>query len=387
MKIFFIQFGLLVSSFIAIAQVRLSPNIILPKDSSKTQMLITSLNGFLSQKDSANESNTYVLKDNLLETSILLDEFKHIEVSDEHKDNKFYKPYLNNIVVIDSQSFLIQLSYIGQKDNASDLAAVFEMIAIEKDNKYFFNSPLKKNTKFWKVKRLPKTTFYFKDKLNANKAKEFNDKIEDFDTKLNLKNIKTEWYGCEDIHEVLSLFGVKYHANYNGRKHVSGFTTTQNNTHLILSGENNEAFDHFDPHDLWHSRSGMVIPRAKYHKATDCAYAHLVGGSWGISWETIWKMFKERVASDKNKNWLDEYGKWQNFGDSPDKHLRTEYILNALLTEMIEKKYGMDKVIEFMSIGPYSKTNENYFSALERITGITKATYNQELWKLINQKL
>ena len=92
----------------------------------------------------------------------------------------------------------------------------------------------------------------------------------------------------------------------------------------------------------------------------------------------------QQVLTWRVKN---EYGKWQNFGDSPDKHLRTEYILNALLTEMIEKKYGMDKVIEFMSIGPYSKTNENYFSALERITGITKATYNQELWKLINQKL
>lgn len=58
-------------------QIKLDPNLLLPKDSIKTQILLTSLNGFLSQKDSTNSQNTYVKNSDLLETSILLDEFNN----------------------------------------------------------------------------------------------------------------------------------------------------------------------------------------------------------------------------------------------------------------------------------------------------------------------
>lgn len=367
-------------------QIKLDPNLLLPKDSIKTQILLTSLNGFLSQKDSTNSQNTYVKNSDLLETSILLDEFKYIEENEDLNNKNFFKPYLNNVRKIDSLSYFIQLSYIGIQDSTPILSAIFELIATYENGKYYFSSPLRRNTAHWKVATFGKATFHYKTSLNQAKAKEFENYIKKFDEKLSLNDAKIEWYGCKDFNQVLELFGVKYKAEYNGHRVTSGFTATENNTHLIISGNDNESFNEFDPHDLWHSRSKMVIPSEKYSKPNDCGYAHIVGGSWGMSWETIWKMFKERVASDKNKNWLEEYGKWYNFGDSPEKHLRTEYILNGLLCEMIEKKYGMKKVLEFMSIGPYEKTNSNYFKALEQITGITKDTYNEELWKLINSK-
>ena len=385
MKKLFIASTLLLLVSNLIGQIKLSPNILLPKDSIKTQLLINSLNGFLSQKDSANSSNAYIRKNDLLETSILLDEFKNIEVNRKLKVKDFYKPYLNNIRRIDSLSYFIQVSYLGIQDSLPVLSAIFELIATLENDKYYFSSPLKRNTEHWNKDNLGKTTFHFKGKLNNIKAKEYELKIQEFDKKLSLTNAKIEWYGCKDVNQALELIGVKYKADYNGYR-ATTFSTIEDKSIIIISGDDNEEFNNFDPHDLWHSRAKMVIPSNKYYKPTDCGYAHIVGGSWGMSWETIWKMFKERVANDKNKNWLEEYGKWVNFGDSPEKHLRTEYILNALLGEMIEKKYGMNKLIEFMSVGPYEKTNESYFKGLEQITGITKATYNEELWKLINER-
>ena len=54
-------------------------NITLPKDTIVSNRLIKSLNGFLAQKENPNKENTFVLNEDLLETSILLDEIKEIE--------------------------------------------------------------------------------------------------------------------------------------------------------------------------------------------------------------------------------------------------------------------------------------------------------------------
>ena len=51
----------------------------LPVDSVTKNQLIVSINGFLAQKENTNKENTFVLKDDLLEMSALMDEFKGIE--------------------------------------------------------------------------------------------------------------------------------------------------------------------------------------------------------------------------------------------------------------------------------------------------------------------
>lgn len=61
-----------------------------------------------------------------------------------------------------------------------------------------------------------------------------------------------------------------------------------------------------------------------------------------------------------------------------------EYVTNALLVQKIEKEKGFASVLEFVSCGKYTKDNENYFKSLEKLTGITKANYNSQIWELIN---
>lgn len=111
-----------------------------------------------------------------------------------------------------------------------------------------------------------------------------------------------------------------------------------------------------------------------------CAY--LYGGSWGFSWKEIFKAFEEQVASDRSSNWSEVKEKEVRFktGDFTNS---ADYVVNALLVKKIEKEKGFAGVWELLNVGPAEKGNEKYYRVLERLTGITKTTYNENVWKLI----
>src|SRR5882672_5778443 len=119
-------------------------NIRLPKDSLTTQQLIKTLNGFLNEKERPNQENTFVLKEDVLETSALLDELKGIEKSGKFKDNNFYKCYLLSMMKLDSSLFSMQFSYTGIKDTMPLLRASFRVLVKKKREGYFISSPLKR---------------------------------------------------------------------------------------------------------------------------------------------------------------------------------------------------------------------------------------------------
>ena len=387
MKFIYI-FTLIFVTFFAHAQInylRLNPTIILPKDSAESKNLIVSLNRFLLSAQKPNEENKFVFDDEKIETFIQLDEIKGIEKNEKNKDDSFYKPYLTNVVLLKDKNYLVQVSYIGTDENTAFLRASFEFIAYKINDSFAFSSPLLNKTKNWKVKKIGNNIFHYQNSINKKKVKEFSKLTSSFDLKLKSTNKITDYYCCDNMIELQKLVGVNYKSDYNGRTE-SVWNTSFNNRELIVLGNNNAKFDEFDPHDTWHDKMFTVVPRAKYNKVFDEGCAHLYGGSWGLTWKQIWKMFTERVSADKNKNWVDEFGKFTNFGDSPQKHLRPEYIISALIVKKVEREQGFDKVLELITSGPYEKNNENYFKTIEKVTGITKANFNAEVWKLINNE-
>src|SRR5882757_3410743 len=82
--------------FCSAQSVIIQSGIRLPSDTAVGKQLISSLNGFLGQKEQPNKENKFVLNEDLLVTSDLLDEMKGIERNSKAKD--FFKPYLNNVV-------------------------------------------------------------------------------------------------------------------------------------------------------------------------------------------------------------------------------------------------------------------------------------------------
>ena len=379
--------GLLFITTLSFAQTNpliVPSNIVLPKDTLIANHLLKSLNGFLSQKESPNKENVFILKDDLLETSILLDEMKGIEKSVKFKDDNFYKGYLTNVVQIDKSNFIIQFSYIGINENTPVLNASFEILAKYIDDKFYFLSPLQRNTLSWQTKKIGNATFHFKKELNTKVATEYVKDVAFFDKKLNAPQDNIIWYGCNDMPELLKSIGVLYKLEYNGRS-VSTFNANENNTTLLVNGTYNTNFNSFDPHDLWHERARNAIPKNTINKPVDEGCAYLYGGSWGISWAQILKTFKEKVASNPKSDWLSLYDGFYNFGESKEKHLIVSYLINALIVEKIEKEKGFPAVIELLSCGKYEKSNDNYFKTLEKLTGINRSNFNESVWALIKK--
>jgi len=56
------------------------------------------------------------------------------------------------------------------------------------------------------------------------------------------------------------------------------------------------------------------------------------------------------------------------------------------LVKKIEKEKGFTGVWELLNIGPFEKGNEKYYQTLKKLTGITKANYNEKIWELIDNE-
>lgn len=383
MKLLFIT-TLLLGTLFANSQtnsLKLNPNIILPKDSITSKKLTTSLNNFLISAQKSNEENKFVFEGQKIETFIQLDEIKGIEKNEQYKDEFFYKPYLTNVVLQKDNNYLIQVSYIGIAANTALLRASFEFIAYNANNLFTFSSPLLQNTKNWKVQKVGNNIFHYQNSINKNKLKEFNKLASTFDLKLQLMNKITDYYCCENIIEMQKLIGVNYKSDYNGRTESVWSSSFIDRT-LIILGNNNSNFNEFDPHDLFHDRLSLVIPRNKVNKSVDEGCAYLYGGSWGFSWSEIFKSFKEQIVNNKNTNWIDikETPKMFMTGNYPNS---ADNIVNALLVKKIEKEKGFKGVWELLNVGPFKKGNEKYYNTLEKLTGITKFNYNEKINELI----
>jgi hypothetical protein len=362
-----------------------NPAIYLPNDSTVSKQLIVSLNAFLILAQKPNSENSLIFPAEKIETFIQLDEVNGIEKSDRFKDNFFYKPYLTNVVFIEDNKYLIKVSYIGVNEKTPILAGSFEFIAHKTNNSFLFSSPLVRNTKFWKTEKVGNNIFHYQNSINQDKLKEFAKLATQFDKKLKSTNKLSEFYLCSDFVALQKLIGVDYKIGYNGYAENS-LSSTIDDKKLLILGSNSANFNEFDPHDLWHDRLSLVVSRRNVNKPIDEGCAYLYGGSWGISWQDIFKKFKEEVATDKKANWVDFKEKPVNFGESQAKHLMVDYVINALIIQKIEKEKGFDGVWEFLNCGPYENGNKNYYKSLEKLTGFTKENYNDKVWELINNE-
>jgi len=353
----------------------------MPKDSIVKTQLIADLNSFINLSQGENNNNNYVYLPGKIETFILLDEFKTIEQSRRFKDEHFYKPYLNNIVKLDSNKYLIQISYIGVNDSIPYLRTVFNFTAYRENNGFLFSSPLTENTKNWKIKIIENITVHYKDKINKNQIKEFINTQTKFDSLLKIESGKYDIFCCSNSNEVQKISGVDYKLNYNGRKNIS-FSYNQEQTTYMVTTVFGEHFDYFDPHDLFHWRAVKAVSRDMYNHYMVCGCAYVYGGSWGISWEEIKTIFKTKMLDNTKKDWLKLYLERYNFGESQEKHLLVTQFINALIIEKTQKEKGFTAVIKLLNSGSFRRDKEQFFDNLNMITGINENNFNKKVEEL-----
>lgn len=362
---------------------RCNPQIILPADSVARESLINSLNKFLAAAQKPNNENHWVYEPEQLETYLLLNELKGISLNRQLKDSFFYKPYLTNVVFLKDSNYLLQVNYSGILRDTLVLRTGFKLLAHPLGDTFCFSSLFKSRTANWKLQKTWTIGFYYRDKINVKQVKRFGQLAKSFDRKLKCEK-STDYYCCKDVFDLQEIMGLEYQLDNNGS--LSGFSSAVNeHKRIVILGNNKANFNEFDPHDLWHDRMSLVLPRNKANRPVDEGCAYLYGGSWGYTWKEIFRAFKEQIASNPNTNWMEvketpvyfKSGKYSNSAD---------HIVNALLVKKIEKDQGFSGVWEMLNVGPYEKGNARYYETLEKLTGITRESYNEKIWELIHNE-
>jgi hypothetical protein len=137
-------------------------NIRLPADSVNARKVMDALTLFLVQKNKPNKDNQYVWKDELLATSDLLDEIKGMDGPKNSKGENAYKCYLTNMVELNTDNFIVQISYTDLDKRVGEVKANFRLMAKKIDGQFYFYSPLKRNTAGWRIKKFDNLTCHYK---------------------------------------------------------------------------------------------------------------------------------------------------------------------------------------------------------------------------------
>ena len=264
------------------------------------------------------------------------------------------------------------------------LRASFKMTARRNGDKFYFSSAFFRNTADWHVKNEGNFSCYYTSAVNWDKVNEYIKKAKEFDKKLHAPVYTTYMYFCGNLPNLLQLLGVEYKTDYNGITH-DNFSSFENNGYLDIIGGNEAAPAVLDIHDLWHARLHHVVDIAIINRPVDegCAYLY-GGGSWGYSWDKIFKEFKAFMGTDKD--WLTAYNEHKNFCENKHTPLYTDYLINALIVRQIEREKGFGAVVELLNCGKKEADNANYFRALDKIAGINKDNFNERVGKLVGEE-
>jgi hypothetical protein len=103
----------------------------------------------------------------------------------------------------------------------------------------------------------------------------------------------------------------------------------------------------------------------------------------GLSWREILQKFLAFANAHPDADWLALYNESKNFESAPASPLNVDFAINALIIQRLEQKKGFAAVMELLRCGKKEAGNENYFAALERVAGISKAGFNREVGDLI----
>ena len=282
--IFIVLLVLGIGSYAQTNKLIVNKGISLLDDSLKSIRMMKSLNVFLDNAHQDKFDRSMIPDNEIAETKVLVDELRGITKPSRMGDSIPFSVYVLNVVELDSGVVALTIGYSGIKDNQVVTRAIIDLYAKEKKDSFYFYSPIKERTKWWKQQTMGYTTFHYKSAFDETKAKTYLGYKDAFDKKLKVPPIPMQFYICDDYKEACYLSGINYKMDLNGYGH-SVNSATENNSYVIVDGTNTEST--YDPHDLWHARLRKAVSRDSINRPVDEGCAYLYGGSWGITWPEI----------------------------------------------------------------------------------------------------
>jgi hypothetical protein len=355
--------------------VRYEPTLRFPMNDTTKSFFLRDLNDFLNLYTTGESA----IRPDLM-TMPLTDELRDIGMNETMRNPAFFRPYLENIVLLRDMDYFIQLSFLGVVDTVSSRRASFDLIARRDNDHFVFSSPLKKNIQNWKRLTYANITFVFPDSIDVAKSYSFGRLDSFYNIKINAPNQQTVFIKAYDFPDALHLIGVSYKSDYAGQAYNS-LSDYSNGKRVVISGRPG-GFPNYDPHDTWHEKLRTVMADSVINRPVDEGCAYLFGGSWGFTWQQVLDSFKLYVNQHPHSDWLNLYKNGDKFYTGKYSNAIAN-ILNALLVEKIQQEKGFPAVMTLLSCGRREKGDANYFRSLRSVTGITEKDFNKEIDKLL----
>ncbi|GAB5464818.1 MAG: hypothetical protein Kapaf2KO_02540 [Candidatus Kapaibacteriales bacterium] len=344
------------------------------------EILLASIDSLLSKVDLDNQENDYLLQERKPESYLLIDEMKNQAQYTIGKEKGRADEFLDNVIKIDNDKYIIQLSYVDTNRIPSLRVSSFTLIGYLKENKVLFASPLENNTAYWNRDTINNNILNYKDTLNNANLSKFKSYSFYYDSLLNTDNYQVKYYLFDTSYDMLKTIGIDYKLVYNGSSGGTLSVEDYKNKVIATTGMESD-FSKLDPHDLFHDRLSLIVSRREVNRAVDEGCAYLLGGSWGYSWEEIFTYFYDELINDSTPDFISWKEKPVYF-KSGDFSNAADYISNALIIDKIMREKDFKYVCDFLNIGPTKGNFDAYYLKLEELTGITKSNYNETLLNL-----
>lgn len=250
--------------------------------------------------------------------------------------------------------------YKLKEDKTPNVLAIANYIVKKENGKFKLFNALPINRKKWLHQKVGIIDFYFPTyhKFNRNKAKQLNSFVNELCENLDIKPIPFEYYLADDYSEIQFLRGLDYYIGMGGIIKPSGRSYFDK---VFCSGMG-EAYLHEPVHIV-------VEPNFpnKHWWITE-GIATYFGGSRGKP--LSWHIFRTNEYLQKHPEIdLNNLLKLQTIDEFTDYH----YVLGGLIFKRVLEKGGWKMTKEFMNSG---KTEEDYYSAIEKFLGVKKVDLN-----------
>lgn len=330
------------------------------QNDSLNHKIITTLEKFLSTKDSSWTGNEYWKKSDFKAYGHPYIDLIHHPAS--------YSPTLLEIVDTDSATQkIVKLAYIFHSDiiHENQLANIYNIIANYKNGKIIFSSYLTYSTQNWKVLR--KGSIFYKISpykiISEDEMEEQQKDIQKLCHFFKTEPVPAIYYSCRNPVELFEIRGYDYIMNMYLAK-IGGSVYFGNQ---IFSGRNREIYKHEIAHVYIGSHSPYI------HILLNEGMATLWGGLTlhDYAWhkQNLKKYILENLSTFQADEYFDTYNRTRAYGET-----QISYMVGALICERTLRLYGKNKLFEL-----FGQKGDIY--EIISVVGLNEKNLNEELQK------
>jgi hypothetical protein len=351
----------------------------------KQEYLTLSLDSLFKQMKENRLDSQFISSNKASLTFSILSQVQSYEVNKDslHKTKK--DKQLINFYPIENDAFHLDFSFLNPSEKGYVVFYFLSLIANDEGEKFTFESPLDYRTRHWKSQKIGNITYHFRDTIQLDRARKFDQKNTAIANKFGLAPEPLDFYMIDHYQEYLNLIGLNYQV-YNNGKYRTGYGV---DTNTIFSIMNNEDFSH----DIFHYYSGKIHERENRNWITEEGVAYLWGNAYYtdkngemIEMDQMVSTLKNHLKENPDTSLLRLFEDNPKIFNSLASEISVRSVLSAIIAKEVELQKGTEGIMELVNAGAGKELVKKYLAVTDKLIGINKENFNAKVGALLNDR-